>query len=233
MKQRIMAAIVAAMLCVSMSVPAFAATGYASGTVEDTSYTPAVSTEAETQMTEAKIEAAVDAAVKAETATAVVKVKNVKTVETKTLKKVAEEAKEENKKASVHFDQTKGNKVTTRVTVDPAAAANLKGELNVYASVEKKDTQKASNVFNKYFTNKTAVVHLGQSGAYGMNVKVAAKVDLSGMDTSALKLYVYNAATNTYSRLTSGYAIDANGYLHFITPVGGSVIISNGALKAK
>lgn len=230
MKQRIISALVAAMLCVSMSVPAFAATGYATGTVDKTDYNPV---SAETQITDAKIESAVESAVKAENTTVTVKVYNVKTVEIETLKKVAEEAKEESKKSTVHFDQLKGKKVTARITVDPAIAANLKGELNVYASVEKKDTQKTFNLFNKYFTNKIAVVHLGQSGAYGMNVKVAAKVDLSGMDTSALKLYVYNAATNTYSKLTSSYFIDANGYLHFTTPVGGSVIISNGALVKK
>lgn len=230
MKQRIIAALMAAMLCVNMSVPALAATGYATGTVDKTDYNPV---KAETQLTEKKIEDAVEKAVEANTTTATVKVRNVKTVEIETLKKVSEEAKEENKTATVYFDQIKDNKVTVRVTVNPAAVAKLEGELNVYGSIEEKDTAKASRVFNKYFENEIEVVYLGQSGSYGMNVKVAAKVDLSGMNTSALRFYVYNSKTNTYSRLTTGYYIDANGYLHFTTPVGGSVIISNGPLTKK
>ena len=230
MKQRIILAFVAAMLCVNMTVPALAATGYATGTVEKNDYNPV---KAETQITEEKIETAVETAIEKGITTANVKVRNVKTVETETLSKVAEAAQEENKQAAVHFDQIKGNKVTVRITVDPAVAGKLEGNLNVYGSIEKKDIAKADRVFDKYFSNKTEVVYLGQSGSYGMNVKIAAKVDLTDMNIANLRFYVYNAATNTYSKLTTGYYVDANGYLHFTTPVGGSIIISNGPLTAK
>ena len=105
--------------------------------------------------------------------------------------------------------------------LDPAKAANLKGEINLSVNTDAESTKVATDTFKKYFNNEIAAVNLGQKGSYGMDVRIAVKVDLSKLN-------------NTYVKLTEPkYQIDANGYLHFDTSVGGDVIITDQALTAK
>jgi len=95
--------------------------------------------------------------------------------------------------------------------------------------------QKIAAHFSKYFTNRTAVVHMEHVGDLGMEVKVSAKVDFSQFtNTDNLVLYVYNPTTNTYKKLANQWhVIDANGYFWFKTSMGGDIIISDGALVRK
>ncbi|MDL2232584.1 InlB B-repeat-containing protein [Ruminococcaceae bacterium OttesenSCG-928-L11] len=90
------------------------------------------------------------------------------------------------------------------------------------------------NFFEKWYTNKLQVLHLDQSGSFQQGVQIAAKLDLTGMDISKLVFYSYDKATNTYKPIgASNYRIDANGYLHFTTALGGDIVISEGPLAKK
>lgn len=238
-------------LCVALSVPSFAATGYASNTIDRDDYRPSTTTntnsssdrtqtstsntqKAETQLTSSKVSQSISAAVKGGNTTATVKVSNAKTIDAATIKEVAAQATKSGVAATIHADQVQGNKVVARLYIDPAKAANLTGTIDLTASVDAESTKVATDVFNKFFENEIAAIHLGQSGSYGMNIGVAVKVDLSNLDVENLHFFVYNRETNTYVTLTEpNYYIDANGYLHFDTQVGGDVIISDQALTAK
>ena len=86
-------------------------------------------------------------------------------------------------------------------------------------------------LFERWFSNKIVLVSFDQAGDWGQAVNVAARIDLSDMNTSNLVFYAYDSATNTYKRIAApAYWIDANGYLRFTTPHAGDIIISEGAL---
>ena len=88
--------------------------------------------------------------------------------------------------------------------------------------------------FEKWFQNKLRVIHMDQSEPWGQPVQVAARVDLTGMDTNNLYFYSYEKSTNTYRRIEKpAYWIDKNGYLRFTTELAGDIIISEGPLERK
>lgn len=91
-----------------------------------------------------------------------------------------------------------------------------------------------SAIFEKWYTNQLRVLHLDHTGSFGQPVKIAAKVDLSGMDTTNLCFYSYDKASNAYKRIADpGYWMDKSGYLHFTTELAGDIVISAGALVRK
>jgi len=75
---------------------------------------------------------------------------------------------------------------------------------------------------------------MDQAEPWGQPVEIAAKVDLTGMDTSNLCFYSYDKATNTYKRIEKpAYWIDKNGYLRFTTELAGNIVVSGGPLERK
>lgn len=128
-------------------------------------------------------------------------------------------------------DTVEGKTVWVRVYVDDPAKATKDILVSGYVKGNIVDTIKAK--FGKWFTNKVAVVSFDQQGHFGMKVQVAARTDLSGMDTSNLYFYGYDRKTNKYSRINTEYRIDGNGYLHFATILAGDIIVSNGSLTKK
>ncbi len=89
-------------------------------------------------------------------------------------------------------------------------------------------------IFDRWFTNRMRVIHFDHPGLWEQPVRVAAKLDLTGMDTSRLFLYGYYRPTNQYWLLTDRqYAIDEKGYLHFATEWAGDIIVSDGPLAQR
>jgi hypothetical protein len=100
--------------------------------------------------------------------------------------------------------------------------------------VDPTDTAATANYFEQYFTNDVAVVSLGQKGAYGADIPMAVKLDLSALNLETLVFYAFDSATGSYTQIpATGYTMDANGYLHFTTPVGGDIVISDAPLAAR
>jgi hypothetical protein len=62
---------------------------------------------------------------------------------------------------------------------------------------------------------------------------LAVKVDLEGLDTDNLYFYVFKHSSNRYVELETEYEIDDDGMLHFTTPVGGNVIITDSPLHRR
>ena len=135
------------------------------------------------------------------------------------------------KTLEARFDTMNGNAVDVRLYIDPATVT---GGLNVSASTTNAAAQSTKNQFEKFFENNVAVISFGQQGSFGTEIKVAAKVDLAGMDTENLHFYHYDKATNAYKLIpTDTYRIDANGYLHFTTVLAGDIIITDSPLQKK
>ena len=73
------------------------------------------------------------------------------------------------------------------------------------------------------------VIYLDQRTDWGQPVNIAARVDLTGMDTKNLHFYSYDKAANSYRRIEKlAYWIDTNGYLRFATGYAGDIIVSEG-----
>ena len=88
--------------------------------------------------------------------------------------------------------------------------------------------------FEKWCSNKLRIVHLSHTGSFGQAVEIAAKVDLTDMDTDNLYFYSYDKSANSYKRIEKpAYWIDKNGYLHFTTGLAGDIIVSEGPLKKR
>ena len=147
-----------------------------------------------------------------------VQLKNVAEIPYTTLKAL------KGKDVVIQADQKEKGKIVFRMTIDPAQASKDVRSIQVGAKLEDK---KAQEKFEKYFSNEMRFIKLNQKGSFGMAIKVAAKLDLKGMDIKNLCFYSYDAATNHYSRIRdSQYYVDRNGYLHFATTEGGTIIIS-------
>lgn len=125
--------------------------------------------------------------------------------------------------------------VAARMSVDVAKALQSGQDINTTIEVgsASKTNVAVKEHLEKYFENTVETVTFGQKGSFGMDVPVAVKADLSGLNTDSLHFYSYDVATNQYSEVQAEYSIDNNGYLHFTTPVGNSIAITDAPLKAK
>ena len=134
-------------------------------------------------------------------------------------------------KVKANSMSTDGKFVEVQLSFDPAKATK---DVNLSGSLTNARAKSVMAYFQKWYSNKLAVVSLGQQGDFGMPVEVAAKVDLSGMDTTKLVFYSYNRTTGEYTRIAApAYWIDKNGYVHFTTTLAGDIVISEGILAKK
>lgn len=118
--------------------------------------------------------------------------------------------------------------------LDPQKAKNRKEDLKLGVYTDSAKAVSVQGKFKKFFNNSVAVVQCAQAGSFGMEVQLAAKVELSGMNQDNLRFYTYDTAANRYDPLeVASYTVDKNDYLRFSTSTGGVIIVSNGALVKK
>jgi hypothetical protein len=131
-------------------------------------------------------------------------------------------------------DTMSGNAVMGRITINPADSANISGSINLGVFTDGRSTLATRSTFEKWYTNRFQVISLAQKSDFGMTVRVAAMVDLTGIDTNNLVVYAYNAQANTFKLLTDANAsIDSNGFLRFSTDSGGEIIITDRVLARR
>ncbi|MDR2908541.1 MAG: Ig-like domain-containing protein [Oscillospiraceae bacterium] len=125
------------------------------------------------------------------------------------------------RKGDGYYDTMRGRAVELRLYAD----------LPVLGYTSSTAADNIQKLFEKYFSNKIRVIHFDQPGKWEKPVKIAAKIDLAGMDTTRLVFYAYDREANSYRRIASpAYWIDANGYLRFTTEFAGDIVISEGEL---
>lgn len=116
-------------------------------------------------------------------------------------------------KVVFHFDQAKKGVVESRLYIDPAQlSGNGKERLSLKVTLNEK---KVTQTFERHYSNALQTITFSQKGGFGGPVELAARLDLSGMDTKALRFYHYDAASNSFYLLPNlRYFVDTNGYLH-------------------
>lgn len=132
----------------------------------------------------------------------------------------------------VYFDTMKGNAVDVRVSVDNPSLFTTEMMLSGYTTGDKVNA--VQKLFNSWFKNKIAVIHLDQTQPWGQTVEIAARINWTDMDVNQLYFYSYNTVSNQYTQISAANPwIDTNGYLHFDTNLAGDIIISEGPLVRK
>lgn len=128
----------------------------------------------------------------------------------------------------IHCDNVEKKSVDVRLTVTPSKTT--KGIITV-AMLDNPDVIKR---YANTYSNKFVAIDFFQEGSFGTIVDVAAKVDLTGLDTSSLDFYSYNMLTNKQRKIENpNYTIDEKGYLHFSTDLGGTIMITDKPLTKK
>lgn len=122
-----------------------------------------------------------------------------------------------------------GSQVQGRLYIEPANLSKAGGiNLGVYTDPAKVADTKAR--MEKHYRQPMAFVRLSQEGDLGAVCRVAAKVDLSGMDMNQLRIYAYNRQANSLRLLESAEPhLDENGFLQFYTKTGGDLILTDRA----
>ena len=175
-------------------------------------------------------------AAKQRTATATIILENAATITPEMMKSVLDTARAASTGKGVTVtpiiacDTVENGSVITRVYIDPAKNT-LTTPISVSGSL---GNQPVVDMFARYYSNTIKAVRLEHAGAFGMPVNIAAKVDLTGLDTKTLRFYNYNTATNIYTPITApAYSIDANGYLRFTVTSGNTILIMDKPLTVK
>ncbi len=151
-----------------------------------------------------------------------------------TLQALAAVAQSTGKSLVLQADTMQGNNVQGRLYLEPAQLANAAADIQQGVFTDPAHTAAVTGMFEQYFENTVRAVGLAQQDPFGARVQIAAKVDLTGLNTQSLHFYAHNVATNRYTRITnSAYWVDANGCPHFYTAFGGSIIITDKPLARK
>jgi len=129
-------------------------------------------------------------------------------------------------------DTTDARGVQVRVSInDPRA---MSGDTLMSAWVTGNDVNRVQSLFERFFSNDLRIVHFDHSGEWGQTVRVAARVDLNGMDADNLYFYSYDSTANTFRLIAEpNYRVDSNGFLWFNTDRGGAVVVSDGSLVSR
>jgi len=126
-------------------------------------------------------------------------------------------------------DTTDARGVQVRTSINNPRA--MRGDVRVSAWVSGNDVDSSLGIFGRWFRNDVRVVHFDHPDEWGQTIRVAARVDFTGMSTGNLYFYSYDRGANTFRRIANpNHRIDGNGFIHFNTDMGGSIIISNGPL---
>ena len=126
--------------------------------------------------------------------------------------------------------KTSAGKVVSSISFNPLKFTSLK---NVQLGVAL-DDKASRTALSKLYQNNMQMVKFTQAGAFGMDVTVTAKLNLTGMNTKTLQFYTYDRTKKTLTPIaTPNYSIDKNGYLHFTTNMGNTVVITDSALQKK
>lgn len=170
------------------------------------------------------------AALKATNSSAILHTQNAQSIDPATLQALAQAGKN----VVLHADTMLGSAVQGRLYVEPGKLANTQQPLKLGVYTDHTKTSAITYLFENNFNNKVVTVHMEQQGNLGARLEVAARANLSELETKMLYFYSYNKAVNLYTRIWNPeYWTDVNGYLHFYTRLGGDIIITDRLLETK
>ena len=141
-------------------------------------------------------------------------------------------AREKNAEIELRFDTTTATGgIQGRLSINPALCGEITEDLRLRVWTRSEYIDELTSTLKTKLNDDFAVIYCEQPGAYGMTVKVAAKADLTGIDSTKLKLFKYSPSTNKLTELeSSAFWLDANGYIQFKTNNGGVYIVTDYAV---
>jgi len=111
-----------------------------------------------------------------------------------------------------------------RVTFAPVLATE---NILLSGTTSSVTTRVVARIFENAFGGTASVVSLAQQGEFGMEVRVAARLDES-FTADAVYFYTYDAEANIVAQFVPSFVwLDSYGFLHFTTTVGGEIIVSD------
>jgi len=129
-------------------------------------------------------------------------------------------------------DSIADSSLQVRLYIDNPERFTKDAKVSAWLTGDSADKTKA--FFGRWYSNKLKVISFDQKTDWEHPVRVAAKIDLTGMDSAKLVFYSYERASNTFRRIQSpAYRVDTNGFLHLTTPLAGEIVISEGLLARK
>lgn len=156
--------------------------------------------------------------------------RNSKTIQNSVLRTVYSTA--DGRDVMICADSLDGGRLIGRLYIDPSKASDTAVIVRPGIETSSELCKQVRSSFARGYTNKNlAVVRFDQQGSFGVSMEAAVDLKLTGFDTDNLYFYSYDSSTNRYSRLTTEYRIDSNGYLHFDVTDGNYVVITDKALS--
>jgi hypothetical protein len=159
-------------------------------------------------------------------------VRNAGKVSAQTLRAAAKAASAAGGKATINFDTMAGSSVSGRVTLNPAIAAEMQGDIMLGVASTGEAIDAAAKKVKSVYKNRVVVVKAEQA-AWGGAVRYAVKSGLNYVRARDLRLYSLNPATGKCSEIAgdANFATDINGYVYFSTAKGGWLVLSDGELE--
>jgi len=131
----------------------------------------------------------------------------------------------------LQFDTMNGSSVTGRLTINPANAQGLTGDIRLGVFTTADQTQAVQNAIDRRFDNRERIIYIEQP-SFPMEVTIAAKV--GNFDANRIRIYSCDSnGQNIREVSATGITMDANGYVHFNTTVGGFLIVSEGPIPSQ
>lgn len=165
-----------------------------------------------------------------QTGTVLVNVKDAASISPAVLKSFADTAEQARRIAFITADSLAANSksVQGRIILDPSKLTNLKNDIKLGITVDNNSIASVKKAMEEKYANKMAYIHMEHRGTLVADAEIIAKVDLTGLNTEKLLIYVFNAANDTCTLITEPkYSVDKNGYLHFFTKTAGDIIITD------
>jgi hypothetical protein len=152
-------------------------------------------------------------------------------VSAEALRAAAKAAADAGAKATVNFDTMSGTSVSGRVTLDPAIAAEMTGDIKLGVASTGAEIEAAAKKVKEVYKNRTVTVKAEQA-AWGGAVRYAVKSGLRYVRARDLALYSLNPDTGKCTAIAgdANFATDINGYVRFTTAKGGWLVLSDGEL---
>jgi len=131
----------------------------------------------------------------------------------------------------LQFDTMNGSAVTGRLTINPANAQGLTGDIRLGVFTTDDRTQSVQIAIDRRFVNRERIIYVEQPN-FQMEVRIAALV--GDFDADRIRIYSCDAyGQNIREVNATGIMMDANGYVHFNTTVGGFLIVSDGPIPSQ
>ncbi|MDR2932420.1 MAG: hypothetical protein LBV27_04865 [Oscillospiraceae bacterium] len=168
--------------------------------------------------------------------TVYVRTKNAVFVTPATLRAIDAAARRAGKTAVIRCDTMENteNTVQGRIFVEPAQLTALESDLKLGIFTQRSKVRSVQTIFERSFDNAVRVIHCEQKGTFGARLRIAVKLDFSGMDTDNLKFFLYDKDSNRFTQLKdTNYSFDDNEFLHFYTESAGSIVIADSVLYPK